>query len=853
MRTWHVLTGEYPPQSGGVSDYTRQLARRLVEAGDRVEVWAPPFEDRDESRAADPGVTVHRLPDHFGPRSLWRLTRALNRTPAPRRVLVQYVPHAFGYRGANVLFCLWLRSRRRECVWVMFHEVMFLAEGDRRLSRIALAAANRLMARLVAGAAERAFVSIPGWRRMLEPWLTAGTAVTWLPVPSTIPVIDDPAAAAADSGTLCGGRHASGRQLWHVRKGASGTSRTDAPAISLSCRIAASCCSASDSETVCRELTSSHPSLAGRIFATGRLPASDLSRSCRRLRSDAATVSRWHQQPPHERDGGACRMAGPTVTTTGWLTEPLWAEAGAVVLAPVDDPHALAVATATMLFDVASGKRSAAGPPLFTMRDSTSGTPSPLCAGSTPRRHHSWRCHDERRRAAPPTCQPCPSSFRRSTTSRCSPPASRRGRPSPAISRWRSWSSKTAALIRRRITCARWRQHAWGQRHLKWHHQDDLHELRCTNHGFREAKAPLLLAWQDDMFLRSPWLVPELLTTFATYADLGLLCLSRGLNCTGVTDPIAGWDDLDRLAPSSEHDRTPANELVSPAGSRSGHPPLGRAARMPRCRRTARRSVRPDRMGRSRSQLSNPAGQGGKWLLTDTSVPVLTSMSAAAHWACSPKHTNNACWGTAVSFTNDGMRRFAANRIEPRRTWLRKTTAAGWWWTARRAIRALAATIGSIRRTRMTLARVGEAIGDRLGRSGSGVRLLRPLYSGWLRAAYGRRGLPWHVNGEPFRIDPSVRHLIPHEGEDPFVQIPAQPHSPGRCRPRRRSISRNLRRHGGAVERRNGPGPGVRAVARQLRRSSPSSRDERLRRTAGRGALGGGRRAGRAEAPHDVR
>ena len=39
----------------------------------------------------------------------------------------------------------------------------------------------------------------------------------------------------------------------------------------------------------------------------------------------------------------------------------------------------------------------------------------------------------------------------------------------------------------------------WGQRHLRWHHQDDLHELRCTNYGFRQATGPLLLAWQDDM------------------------------------------------------------------------------------------------------------------------------------------------------------------------------------------------------------------------------------------------------------------------------------------------------------------------------------------------------------------
>ena len=95
-RTWHVLTGEYPPQSGGVSDYTRQLARGLVEAGDRVEVWAPPCEQHDGPGTVDLGVTVHRLPDRFGPRSLWRLTQALNRMPAPRRILVQYVPHAFG-------------------------------------------------------------------------------------------------------------------------------------------------------------------------------------------------------------------------------------------------------------------------------------------------------------------------------------------------------------------------------------------------------------------------------------------------------------------------------------------------------------------------------------------------------------------------------------------------------------------------------------------------------------------------------------------------------------------------------------------------------------------------------------
>jgi hypothetical protein len=84
----------------------------------------------------------------------------------------------------------------------------------------------------------------------------------------------------------------------------------------------------------------------------------------------------------------------------------------------------------------------------------------------------------------------------------------------------------------------------WGARHLRWIHQDDAHELRCTNAGMAIARAPLLMAWQDDMFLREEWLVPELCATFAGYPELGLLSLSRGLNCAPVDAPIARWEDL---------------------------------------------------------------------------------------------------------------------------------------------------------------------------------------------------------------------------------------------------------------------------------------------------------------------
>jgi len=79
---------------------------------------------------------------------------------------------------------------------------------------------------------------------------------------------------------------------------------------------------------------------------------------------------------------------------------------------------------------------------------------------------------------------------------------------------------------------------------LRWFHEDNVHELKCTNRGFAEARAPLLMAWQDDMFLQSRWFVGELIATFDRYPELGLLSLSRGLICLNVDDPIESWEDL---------------------------------------------------------------------------------------------------------------------------------------------------------------------------------------------------------------------------------------------------------------------------------------------------------------------
>src|SRR5262245_58312193 len=155
MTRWEILTGEYPPQPGGVSDYTRLVARGLADAGDCVCVYAP---GHSSLRADD--ELVHRLPGQFGPRALAALEALLLKRPQPDRILVQYVPQAFGWKGMNLPFAAWLavRARRIAPVWVMFHEVattlVWLPVQNAFLARI-----TRMMARLLTGAAARVFLT----------------------------------------------------------------------------------------------------------------------------------------------------------------------------------------------------------------------------------------------------------------------------------------------------------------------------------------------------------------------------------------------------------------------------------------------------------------------------------------------------------------------------------------------------------------------------------------------------------------------------------------------------------------------------------------------------------------------
>lgn len=351
---WHIISGEYPPQPGGVSDYTRLVAQGLAEQGDAVDVWAPAVA-APAAESDDAGVTVHRLPDQFGRRSRQMLAQHLDRLPSPQRLLVEYVPHAFGWRAANVPFCLWLASRRSDSIWVMFHEVAFPFERGASVRLNLLAAANRLMAALVGGAAERAFVSIPAWRPWVESMLSPGTPVAWLPVPSAIPVVAVANAAGAKGQVgVIRARYGGGRLL----VGHLGTyGRLVKPLLdaSIPALVAEADCSVllmgRGSDTASRELMASHPALAGRVGASGPLAPADLS----------AHVSACDLMLQPYPDGVSTRrtstMVGlshgrAVVTTEGALTEPMWRESNAVALVPVGEPDRLVAAARSLLSNV---------------------------------------------------------------------------------------------------------------------------------------------------------------------------------------------------------------------------------------------------------------------------------------------------------------------------------------------------------------------------------------------------------------------------------------------------------------------------------------------------------------------
>jgi glycosyltransferase involved in cell wall biosynthesis len=346
VAVWHLITGEYPPQPGGVSDYSRLVACGLVSAGDDVHVWAPECPAQLQS---DDGVVVHRLPGHFGPRALTALARSIDGS-GQGRMLVQYVPHAFGFKAMNLLFCLWLFGRRHSGTVVMFHEVIFPIRVSQPLKHNLIGLTTRLMAMLVARSAERIFVATLIWDGLLRRFIGSHDSISWLPVPSNIPVVDDSAGVAAtrlayspDGAPLLG--------HFGAHSGLVGRSVEDllTPVLAR-CPDARILLIGADSTDFRDGWVGANPELADRVYATGALAPDRLSLA---LQACDVMIQPYPDGISTRRGSVMAALAHgrAVVTTNGVATEPLWAQSGAVAMAPVDDHDAMQSLIARMVAD----------------------------------------------------------------------------------------------------------------------------------------------------------------------------------------------------------------------------------------------------------------------------------------------------------------------------------------------------------------------------------------------------------------------------------------------------------------------------------------------------------------------
>lgn len=360
---WHVVTGEYPPASGGIGEYTELLAHAMAAEGGRVHVWAP-AEVKNERR-----VEVH--PAAFNRAGLARMDAELDRFPAPRTLLVQYAPQAFGARGMNLRFCRWVlhRARAGDQVRVMFHEpyVQFSLE---RPQRNVLAAATRVMAGLLLRAASVAYVSTPGWERLLRPLAprTRGP-MPWLPIPSTVPRMDDPEGVAVLRARL-GANRPGVHVIGHFGTYGGMIAPLLEPALlavlAPPSRSVALLLGSGGEEFAAR-LLRAHPQLEGRVVAPGRLPREALSVH---LQACEVALQPYPDGVSARRTTAMAALSNgvPLVSNAGRYTEPQWAAAG-VPLAPVADAATLAALVLDLLDDLPRRRGLAAAETDFYRRE----------------------------------------------------------------------------------------------------------------------------------------------------------------------------------------------------------------------------------------------------------------------------------------------------------------------------------------------------------------------------------------------------------------------------------------------------------------------------------------------------
>lgn len=192
MRSWEIITGEYPPSVGGVADYTQSLCQALTNLADfQVRVWTKG--EHEEAEHITPRLSVYRCARDFGLKGLQRLDWSLDRLSTPRTLLIQYVPHTYGMKGMNTAFSSWVQKRavqHGDEVRMMFHEVAY-PWVRWPLHHNLMTAVNEFMVRQMVRHARVCYVSTLAWQpRLVRLGANPGRICT-LPIPSNVPAFKE--------------------------------------------------------------------------------------------------------------------------------------------------------------------------------------------------------------------------------------------------------------------------------------------------------------------------------------------------------------------------------------------------------------------------------------------------------------------------------------------------------------------------------------------------------------------------------------------------------------------------------------------------------------------------------------
>lgn len=360
MTAWHIVTGQYPPAPGGVSDYTYAVAGGLAAAGDTVHVWCPAGAAPPISQ---PGVTVHPIAGWWTPADLHRVDREMTALPGDKKLLLQWVPHAFGKKSLNVRFCRWIRHRAGagDALEIMVHEPG-LAFREGKLRHDVMAAVHRLMLTTLLARAQRVWTAIPAWVDVMRPWSPGRDDLSfcWLPVPSTLPVTQADDSIHQLRATKL--TNAGGVIIGHFGTYQPAILRTLSDLLPMLLNELPGAhveLLGRGSEEVVEKMRPRLGNLASRVGASGELDAAGLSR---RLQACDLLVQPYPDGASTRRTTLMAALAHgiPVVTTVGRLSETFWRDSDAIATAPVGDIEGMTRVVAAVAGDAERRKGMAA-------------------------------------------------------------------------------------------------------------------------------------------------------------------------------------------------------------------------------------------------------------------------------------------------------------------------------------------------------------------------------------------------------------------------------------------------------------------------------------------------------------